>query len=152
MLTEQEKKEKQRRQRQAMIQETINLGAFDDRNHFKAWMKSTFDLKQPVEEISTEYSLTEKQKKLLYVWLRFFTGRGQKPNTHRSSSRISNKQLHKIDELFTALGYPPSAQADFIERQLGKRKLTTSLFKNEATKVITGLERIYNEHKFNTHV
>lgn len=151
-MTEQEKLNKQRRQRQAMIEEAITLGAFDDRDHFKAWMKSTFNFNKPVDEISTEYSLNDKQKKLLYVWLRFFTGRGQKPKTQRSSSRVTNRQLHKIDELFTVLGFPPSAQADFIQRQTGKRKLVSSLFKSEATKVITGLERIYNEQKFNAHV
>jgi hypothetical protein len=151
MRTERDIKERQRRQRQAMIEEAIDMGSFDDRHHFKAWMKKEFGLKLPVEEISTEYSLTPKQKNLLYVWLRYFTGRGQKPNTHRSSSRLSNKQLHRLDELFTLLGYSPDAQVDFIQRQTGKRKLGTALFKDEATKVITGLERIFNEQKYHTH-
>jgi hypothetical protein len=150
-MTERETQAKQLRQRQAMIEEAIKLGAFDDRDHFKAWMKTEFGLQQPVEAISTEYSLTPKQKNLLYVWLRYFTGRGQKPSTHRSSSRLSNKQLHRMDELFTLLGYSPDAQVDFIQRQTGKRKLGTTLFKDEATKVITGLERIFNEQKYHTH-
>jgi AraC-like DNA-binding protein len=142
------KEAKQFRQRQAMITEVIEQGQFDDRDHFKAWMKSAFALKQPLAEISTEYSLNEKQKKLLFVWLKYFTGRGPKPRTHRAKQRITNGQLTRIDELAVLLGMNPSALADFVQRQTGKRKLVPSLFKGEATKVITGLERIWNEQPY----
>jgi len=67
------------RQRQVMIERAIELGAFDDREHVKRWLKEEFGLKEPVEDISTEYSLSEDQKKLFYIWLRFFKGHGAKP-------------------------------------------------------------------------
>ncbi|HAH52543.1 MAG TPA: hypothetical protein DCL80_15320 [Balneola sp.] len=148
MRTEAENKEKQRRQRQAMIEETISLGVFDDRDHFKAWMKDEFKLDLPVDKISTEYTLSPKQTKLLFIWLKYFTGRGQKPRVHRAKARISNGQLKKIPELQKELTWSDSRLADFVQQQTGKRKLIPSLFKAEATKVITGMERILAEQPY----
>lgn len=144
-MIDQQTKEKQRRQRQAMIEETIKLGVFDDRDHFKTWMKDEFKLSQPVSEISTEYTLNMKQTKLLFVWLKYFTGRGPKPRVNRAKPRITDRQIFRIQELQDVMKMTPSSLADFIHRQTGKRKLIGSLFKEEATKVITGLERILSE-------
>lgn len=148
MRTEAENKEKQRRQRQAMIEETISLGVFDDRDHFKAWMKDEFKLDLPVDKISTEYTLSPKQTKLLFIWLKYFTGRGQKPRVHRAKARITNGQLRRIPELQKELNWTDAGLANFTEKQTGKRKLIPSLFKAEATKVITGMERILAEQSF----
>ncbi|HCD53426.1 MAG TPA: hypothetical protein DEQ34_13335 [Balneolaceae bacterium] len=142
-------KERQRRARQALISQSIELGVFDDRDAVKAWIHDYFGLKCPLKEVSTEYSLTEGQKKLFYHWLLHFTGRGPKPQTHRATARITRSQMWKIGKLQEQLRMDPAGLNHFIERQIGKRKLVTSLWKNEATKVITGLERLASERIFN---
>lgn len=140
--------DKARRQRQAMIEDAIRLGAFDDRRHVKSWMKAEFKLKEPVEEISTEYTLNDNQMKLFYIWLRYFTGRGKKPRVHRSRSRAGGRRLWRINELCKALGWSQSTLADFIARQIGKRKLPASLTASEASTVISGMDRILAEQPF----
>jgi len=147
-MTKEEIKEKQRRQRQAMIEEAISMGVFDDRDHFKSWMKDEFGLKIPVSKISTEHTLTPKQTKLMFIWLKHFTGRGKKPRVHRAKARITNGQLRRIPELKNQLEWDKSRLADFVKQQTGKRKLIPSLFKHEATKVITGMERILAEQPY----
>jgi len=140
--------QKKFRQRQAMIEECIDLGVFDDRDHFKSWMKDEFQLDIPVSQISTEYTLNEKQKRLLYIWLRYFTGKGPKPKVHRARARATNRQLYKMDELQGRLGWSRETLGNFIARETGKKKIPGSLFKTEATKVITGMERILAEQPF----
>lgn len=136
------------KQRQAMIEEAIDLGAFDHRRHFKSWMKAEFKLKQPVDEISTEYTLNDKQMKLLFIWLRYFTGRGPKPRIHEARSRAGGRRLWRMNQLRKALGWSESTLANFIERQIGKRKLPGSLTGREASDVLTGMDRILAEQPF----
>lgn len=139
---------KAQKQRQAMIENAIQLGAFDNRRHFKSWMKQEFRINKPVEEISTEYTLGDNQMKLLYIWLKYFTGRGPKPTQHRARSRAGNRRLWRIKELRKVLGWTESNLADFIERQTGKRKLPQSLTASEASDVISGMDRIRAEQPF----
>ena len=134
--------------RQILINQAIDLGAFDNREHFKMWMKKEFGLEQPVSKISTEHTLTDNQMRLMYRWLLYFTGRGPKPEIRTASRRVSKKQLWRINQLQQALGWEPSRLADFIQHQLGDRKLPGSLFKDEATKLITGMDRILAEAPF----
>lgn len=131
-----------------MIEEGIHLGAFDNRDHVKSWMKAEFKLKEPVSEISTEYTLNDNQMKLWFVWLKYFTGRGPKPRVHRSRSRVGGRQLWRINKLREVLGWNQSELANFIERQTGKRKLPQSLTANEASTIITGMDRILAEMPF----
>lgn len=139
---------KARNQRQAMISEAIDLGAFDNRRHVKSWLKTEFKLTEPVDEVSTEYSLTDDQLRLWFIWLRYFTGRGKKPRIHQARSRAGSRRLWRINELRKALGWSQSTLADFIARQIGKRKLPTSLTATEASTVITGMDRILAEQPF----
>ncbi len=144
-------KEKQRRQRQAMIEECIKLGIWEDRDDVKRWIKKEFRLDLPVEDISTEYTLSEKQTRLFYMWLKHFLGQGPKPNINRDNTKVTGAQQLRIAELQVAVGYNPTQLADFIQRQTGKRKIASVLFKDEATMVITGLEQILKETQPYTH-
>lgn len=145
-LTKEE--QKQFKQRQVLIEEAIQKGSFRNRQELKAWMKDFFSLKQPVEEISTEHTLTENQKKLFYMWLLYFTGKGKRPHTFKAKALVSDQQLHRINELKRDLGWDSQNVTRFIIRQTGKQKMATSLWKYEATKVITGMERILAEQPF----
>lgn len=140
---------KARAHRQILINQAIDLGAFDNRYHFKQWMKKEFGLPARVEEISTEHTLTDNQMRLMYRWLLYFTGRGEKPEIRTASRRVSRKQLWRLNQLMKALGWDKSRLADFIAHQLGTRKLPGSLFKDEATTIITGMDRILAEAPFN---
>lgn len=140
-----------RAHRQILINQAIDLGAFDDRYHFKMWMKGEFGLSEPVEEISTEHTLNDNQMRLMYRWLLYFTGRGKRPEIYRANERVTKSQLWRIRELRKALNWDNSRLADFIDHQLGKRKLPTTLFKNEASKVITGMDRILAELPFKSN-
>jgi len=145
-LTEQEQKEFKRRQ--LLINEAIDKGSFTSRKEVKAWLKDTFKLSKPLDEVSTEYSLTKKQKSLFYIWLLHFTGKGPRPHTYKPKSRITDQQLHRIKELWEQLGWNDQDLYKFVKRQVGKQKIVTGLWKNEATKVITGMERILAEQPF----
>lgn len=139
---------KYQRQRQAMISRAIELGSFDSREQVKSWLKTEFHLDEPLKEVSTEYSLTDGQLKLFYIWLRYFTGQGKKPKRHVARSRAGGRRLWRIDQLKQALGWSDRDLAKFIERQTGKFKMPQSLYGNEASKVITGMDRILNELPF----
>lgn len=139
---------KEFKQRQVLIGEAIEKGSFNSRKEVKAWLKDTFNLSEPLEEVSTEYSLTKKQKSLFYIWLLYFTGKGPRPHTHKPKARISDKQLHKIKELWWQLGWSDEDLYEFVKKQVGKKKMIAGLWKNEATKVITGMERILAEQPF----
>lgn len=140
--------QKKFKQRQILIEECIEKGAFNSRDELKRWMKQEFNLDLPIAEISTEYTLTENQMKLFYIWLKHFTGRGPRPKVHRARARISNAQLYRINELKETLGWSASELARFTKHTLRKKKLIASLFKHEATKLITGMERILAEQPF----
>lgn len=140
--------QRQFKQRQVLIQEAIDKGSFRDRKDVKAWLKDFFNLSGPVSDISTEYSLTEKQSKLFYMWLLHFTGKGPRPHTSKPRAKISTKQLHRIDQLQDQLGWDSGELTGFVKHQTGKRKLVPSLWKYEATKLITGMERILAEQPF----
>ena len=131
--------------RQILINEAIEKGSFNSRDHLKQWMKSEFGLNQPVEEISTEHTLTDNQMRLFYKWLLHFTGRGKRPVVKRASSLVTKKQLWRINELTKALQWSNKRLSDFIVQQCQTRKLPGNLFKTEATKIITGMERILAE-------
>lgn len=145
-LTNQEQKEF--KQRQVLIEEAIEKGSFENRDKVKAWMKDFFNLKQPVSEISTEYTLTANQKKLFYRWLLHFTGKGPRPHTSKPKARISDRQLYRIEELRDELGWELKHLYGFVKRQVGSNKMVSGLWKYQATKVITGMERILAEQPF----
>lgn len=136
------KEQRRFKARQAMIEEAIEKGSFDDRDDLKAWMKREFRIDLPVEEISTEYTLTEKQMKLFYIWLKHFTGKGPRPRHSRPKGKITERQLFRIGELQKELGWIDYKLEKFIERQTGSAQMEADLFKNEATKIITGMEQI----------
>lgn len=142
------REQKEFKQRQILIEEAIEKGSFDSRREVKAWMKDYFKLDIPLEEVSTEYSLTDKQKKLFYMWLLYFTGRGKRPHTHKATAKISDPQLKRIYELQDQLGWTLSGLLGFVAKQINKKKTVPALWKYEATKVITGMERILAEQPF----
>ena len=140
-----------RAHRQILINEAIEKGSFNNRSHVKQWMKSEFNISLPVEEISTEYTLTDNQMRLMYKWLLHFTGRGKRPVVKRASSLVTKKQLWRINELTKALQWSNKRLSDFIVQQCQTRKLPGNLFKTEATKIITGMERILAELPFKSN-
>lgn len=139
---------KMRQQRQIMIKEAIRLGAFDNRKQVKDWMKTELHLDEPLSEVSTEYSLTDNQLKLWYIWLRYFTGQGSMPRRHVARSKAGPRRLYRIEKLKEVLGWSDANLVGFIERQTGKPKMPQSLYSNEASKVITGMDKILAEQPF----
>lgn len=59
--------------------------------------------------------------------------------------QMSGLQHRKIKALLTRLGWSDKAYFNFIKRQLGDFKIPYALTKQEATKVITGLQKIIGE-------
>lgn len=59
--------------------------------------------------------------------------------------QMSRAQDKKIKALLTRLGWSDKAYFNFIKRQLGDLKIPYALTKQEATKVITGLQKIIGE-------
>jgi hypothetical protein len=86
--------------------------------------------------------------RLLYRWLLHFNGRGERPVIHRASGLVSTRQLWRINELTKALAWSSERLSDFVVQQCQARKMPGSLRKSEATKIITGMERILAELPF----
>lgn len=127
---------KARSQRWAMINECIDDDIWNDEDHFRQWLYAEFGTQRTSK-------LSEGQTRILYMHLRFFTGKALKaPYGAAYPWRINNKQKWRMAELQKAIGYDDDELNRFIERQLGVKSFMNALSKQAANKVITGLEKV----------
>ena len=74
------------------------------------------------------------------------------PETHRGryhgagqpgfAYRLTNDQADEVARYQDLLGWDAAQLADFVERQVGKRALVSSLTKREAGKLLTGMQAV----------
>lgn len=130
-------------QRQIMINNCIDNGVWPDRKAFKRWLYAEFGTTTTKPE-----KWTNGQLKVLYIYLKYFLGEIPRPDFDASYPwRINSKQMWRLEQLQKALGWTDEHLANFIRRQLGVNSFPAALSKQAATKVITGMDRIYNEQE-----
>ena len=127
--------------RQIKIEQCIELGVWDDRDHFKTWLFSEFGTNSTTK-------LTPAQLPVLWIYLRYFAGEIAKPNFDAPYPwRANSKQLWRLENLVKALGWNDEQTAHFIEKQLGVKTFPRALSKQAASKLITGLDKVYDHFK-----
>jgi hypothetical protein len=138
---------KQRRyhiQRQIMITQCIKNGVWEDRDHFKNWLYAEFGTTTTKAEKWSNGAL-----KVLYIYLKYFLGEMPRPRFDaRYPWRINQRQIWRIREIQKSLGWSEEQVNGFVKRQLGVPTFIEALSKSAATKVITGLNKIYAERKY----
>jgi len=126
--------------RQIYINKCIESGVWEDRAHFKTWLFAEFGTE------STK-KLNKVQLKVLWIYLRFYAGEIPRPDFGAQYPwRISPKQLWRVKELVKALTWSEDHLNKFIQKQLGVSSFANALSKEAATKLITGLDKIYTHN------
>lgn len=134
-------RQKQNARKWALINECIKKGVWEDQKAFREWMVETFKQKSTV--------LKPSDDALLLDWLLYHTNRTNVKPSGRPSWMISPAQVKKVQDLAAELGWNPATLTDWILKQLHKPYLLESISKDQATRLITGLQRLisYNERK-----
>lgn len=139
-------KQRHNAQKWALINECIKKGVWADQKEFREWMVETFKQESTV--------LKPSDDSLLLSWLMFLTKRSTNRPSGRPSWMISEAQITKVNTLASELGWNAGSLADWISKQLHKPYLLEAISKEQATRLITGLQRLisYNQEKGKTNV
>jgi hypothetical protein len=125
----------QQRARWALVNACYKNGRFQDEEDFRDWLEQTFCTRKTS-------ALSVYQTKILYLWLKHFVDGTPAPQ-YRDDWRITEKQQFRIQQVCDLNRITPAQLNGFIKRQTGSPKLVAALSKTEASKVITGLEKMY---------
>lgn len=129
-------KAKERAHMWAMIHECIRMGIWADVPDFREWMLATFG------QQSTQLK-NASDKTLFTQWLHYYTKRSTRKPSGRPSFLISPKQIWVIENRYLPqLGWSKNTLHAWIEKQLGKPFLIEAIKKSDATKLMTGMERL----------
>jgi hypothetical protein len=121
----------------AMINECYKLGIWSGEPEFRQWLDESFGN-------SSTKKLNATDVDLLFKHLRFYTGRTTNRPTGRPSFLITDKQLAYLRGLMKKLNWSDGDLCHWIEKQLGTPYLPESIRKKDATRLLTGIERLIN--------
>lgn len=137
----------------------LSVKIFGEDDNYRAWLYQTFFKDDPQPQRSSTTQLTKSEGHIAITLLmkslnpssNNTRAAGQKPRPRYLGSglgwALTQTQANKIAVLEARLGWAENPQRleGFIERQIGKRKKVEWLKNREASKVITGLQKLLEQ-------